>query len=155
MSTGSGSTGGSGAGYRVEVNNLRAFATQVRGLLNEFQSSADGTRTYNQSGVGPGAFGPFPEAQQLHQQYEQMRTVLRDVFNNLQDAVDETQRKADLTATNYEDQEHETSQTLKLSTDGWSTDIPPSPMTASQATCSPSAPRTQSSSGNGQTPSTW
>ncbi|MER8185465.1 hypothetical protein [Kitasatospora sp. NPDC094015] len=120
MSTGTGSTGGSGAGYRVEVDSLRAFAAQVRGLLGEFQTTADGTRVHGQSGVGGSAFGSFPEAQALHERYEQMRDGLRDVLNALYDAIDESQRKAELTAVNYEEQEHETSRTLRVGSDGWS-----------------------------------
>ncbi|MFJ1705737.1 hypothetical protein [Kitasatospora sp. NPDC088346] len=131
MSTGTGSTGGSGAGYRVEVDGLRAFATQVRGLLGEFQTTADGTRVHGQSGVGASAFGNFPEAQALHDRYEQMRDGLRDVLNALYDAIDEAQRKADLTAVNYEEQEHETSRTLKVGSDGWSVG---NPSTTSQVT---------------------
>ncbi|MGW2399796.1 hypothetical protein ACWCYY_24860 [Kitasatospora sp. NPDC001664] len=109
-----------GKGYRVEVDSLRAFATQVRGLLDEFQSRADGTRTHGQTGVARSAFGSFAEAQALHDQYENMRDGLRDVMNALQDAVDQAQRKADLTAANYEEQEAETVRGLKLNSDGWS-----------------------------------
>ncbi len=120
MSTGTGSSGGSGSGYRVEVDNLRAFAAQVRKLLQEFQEYADGTKAHGQSGIGANAFGTFAEAQALHAQYETMRDGLRDVMNQLQDAVDDAHRKAELTATNYEEHEHSTSQTLKLASDGWS-----------------------------------
>ncbi|MDH6577143.1 hypothetical protein [Kitasatospora sp. MAP5-34] len=128
MSTGSGSSGGSGAGYRVEVDSLRAFATQVRGLLSEFQASADGTRTHGLSGVAPTAFGTFAEAEALREKYDVMRDGLRDVLNALQEAIDESQKKADLTAANYEEQERETSRHLKLDADGWSVDSP-SPVT--------------------------
>ena len=124
MSTGSGSSGGSGAGYRVEVDSLRAFATQVRGLLDEFQTSADGTRTHGLSGVGATAFGTFAEAQTLNQKYEDMRDGLRDVLNALHDAIDEAQKRADLTASNYEEQEHESSRHIKVAADGWSVDGP-------------------------------
>ncbi|MFI5533489.1 hypothetical protein ACIA8O_33630 [Kitasatospora sp. NPDC051853] len=109
-----------GKGYRVEVDSLRAFATQVRGLLDEFQSRADGTRTHGQTGVAGTAFGTFAEANALREQYERTRDGLRDVLNLLQDAVDEAQRKADLTAANYEDQESETKRHLKVTSDGWS-----------------------------------
>jgi hypothetical protein len=109
-STGSGSPGGAGTGYRVEVANLRAFAGQVRGLLAEFQAN----------GVTRGSFGDFAEAKALHDQYDLMRDGLRDVLTALQEAVDEAQRKADLTATNYEEQEHRTAQRLKVGSDGWS-----------------------------------
>ncbi|MFJ8044902.1 hypothetical protein ACIRBX_30810 [Kitasatospora sp. NPDC096147] len=109
-----------GKGYRVEVDSLRAFAAQVRGLLDEFQSRADGTRTHGQTGVANTAFGSFAEANALREQYERTRDGLRDVLNMLQDAVDEAQRKADLTAANYEDQEAETSRHLKVNSDGWS-----------------------------------
>ncbi|MGK4581033.1 hypothetical protein [Kitasatospora sp. HPMI-4] len=120
MSTGTGSTGGAGAGYRVEVDNLRAFASQVRGLLGEFEASASGNRAHGQSGVGAGAFGNFAEAQALHAKYEYMRDGLRDVLNVIQDAIDDAQRKADLTANNYEEQEQETSRSLRVNSDGWS-----------------------------------
>ncbi|MFB7663722.1 hypothetical protein ACFC1R_07170 [Kitasatospora sp. NPDC056138] len=104
------------------MDSLRAFATQVRGLLGEFQASADGNRTHGQSGVGAGAFGNFAEAQALHTKYEEMRNGLRDVLNLLQDWIDEAQRKADLTASNYEEQEQETAHSLRVSGDGWSVD---------------------------------
>lgn len=132
MGTGTGSTGGAGAGYRVEIEQLRAFAAQVRGLLAEFQQQADGTRTHGQSGVGKSAFGTFAEATELHNRYVTMRDRLRDVLNQLQEAVDDAQRKAELTATNYEEQEHRTSQKLKvtLGEDGWSVANPSATSTA-------------------------
>lgn len=111
---------GSGAGYRVEVDSLRAFAGQVRGLLQEFESTADGATTHARSGIGRGSFGTFAEATAFHDQYERMRDGLRDVLNALQEAIDEVQRKADLTAASYEDQEHRTAQRLALASDGWS-----------------------------------
>lgn len=165
MSTGTGSSGGSGAGYRVEVDSLRAFASQVRKLLSEFQANADGTRTHGQSGVGRGAFGTFAEAQALHDKYENMRDGLRNVLNALQDAIDEAQRKADLTAANYEEQEHETSRHLKVDSDGWSVG---NPSTATQATYSnrlptraaspapsPKPPAGSAPAGGGEPQATW
>lgn len=165
MSTGSGSSGGSGAGYRVEVDGLRAFATQVRGLLSEFQASADGTRTHGQSGVGRGAFGTFAEAEALHDKYEAMRDGLRDVLNALQDAIDEAQRKADLTAANYEEQEHETYRHLTVASDGWSVANPSTttqvgygsavPRRAVSPAAAPKAPAGSSPAGSGDPQATW
>ncbi|MFF7636596.1 hypothetical protein ACFZB9_26110 [Kitasatospora sp. NPDC008050] len=119
-SSGSGSAGGAGSGYQVEVDGLRAFAGQVRGLLAEFQANADGPTTHAKTGVGGTSFGEFAEAKDLHNQYELMRDGLRDVLTALHEAIDDAQRKADLTATNYEEQEHQTAQQLKVSDDGWS-----------------------------------
>ncbi len=130
MSTGTGSSGGSGSGYRVEVENLRAFATQVRRLLEEFQQHADGTRTHGQSGIGRSAFGTFAEANELHKNYGTMSDSLRDVMNQLQEAVDDAHRKAELTAANYEEQEHGAAQKLKIDTDGWSVANPSATSTA-------------------------
>ncbi|MGW4646066.1 hypothetical protein [Kitasatospora sp. NPDC004289] len=152
-----------GKGYRVEVDSLRAFATQVRGLLDEFQSRADGTRTHGQTGVARSAFGSFPEAQALHQQYELTRDGLRDVLLLLQDAIDEAQRKADLTASNYEEQETETTRHLKLNTDGWSVGagnpaVPVSYTTTQRPITGPTPkPPTPSASpvGSGDPQSTW
>ncbi|GAA0667817.1 hypothetical protein GCM10010193_19460 [Kitasatospora atroaurantiaca] len=165
MSTGTGSSGGSGAGYRVEVDGLRAFASQVRGLLSEFQAAADGTRTHGQSGVGRSAFGTFAEAEALHDKYEAMRDGLRDVLNALQDAIDEAQRKADLTAANYEEQEHETSRHLKVSGDGWSVGNPSATTQAmysssattrpSSPTASPRPPAGSAPAGSGEPQPTW
>ncbi|AUY51580.1 hypothetical protein [Streptomyces sp. CB01881] len=124
MATGTGTTGGGGQGYRVEVEQLRAFAAQVRGLLAEFQHHADGTTAHGQSAVGKSALGTFAEATELHDRYQTMRDGLRDVLNQLQDAVDDAQKKAELTATNYEEQEHRTSGKLKLGDDGWSVASP-------------------------------
>ncbi|MDH6126657.1 hypothetical protein [Kitasatospora sp. GP82] len=164
MSTGSGSSGGSGAGYRVEVDGLRAFATQVRGLLSEFQTSADGTRTHGQSGVGRAAFGSFAEAEALHDKYEAMRDGLRDVLNALQDAIDEAQRKADLTAANYEEQEDETARHLKVGSDGWSVGNPSAAVTraaygsrtgTSGQAPSPKAPAGSAPAGSGDPQPTW
>ncbi|WP_457032787.1 hypothetical protein [Kitasatospora sp. P5_F3] len=160
MSTGN----GGGAGYRVEVDNLRAFASQVRGLLDEFQARADGSRTHGQSGVGRSAFGTFPEAQALFDKYEVMRDSLRDVMNMLQDAIDDAQRKADLTATNYEEQELETTRGLKLNADGWSVGSAATVTPVSYASSSPRPGGTQSSpkaptgvtpAGSGEPQSTW
>ncbi|MFB7474101.1 hypothetical protein [Kitasatospora sp. NPDC056184] len=117
---GTGSTGGSGRGYRVEVEQLRAFAAQVRLLLAEFQHHADGNATHGRSGIGPTSLGTFAEATDLHGRYQTMRDGLRDVLNQLQEAVDEAQKKAELTATNYEEQEQQTKSKLKLGDDGWS-----------------------------------
>ncbi|WP_035848826.1 hypothetical protein [Kitasatospora azatica] len=106
------------------MDNLRAFAGQVRGLLSEFQESADGPTTHTKSGVGRGSFGEFAEATALHDQYDMMRDGLRDVLTALHGAIDEAQRKADLTATNYEEQEQHTKQRLKVTSDGWSVASP-------------------------------
>ncbi|WP_406198928.1 hypothetical protein OH807_15625 [Kitasatospora sp. NBC_01560] len=127
---GTGSTGGAGSGYRVEVEQLRAFAAQVRGLLAEFQHHADGTATHGRSGVGTSAFGTFAEATDVHGRYQTMRDGLRDVLNQLQEAVDEAQKKAELTATNYEEQERRTAGKLKLGDDGWSVASPSATSTA-------------------------
>jgi hypothetical protein len=148
------------------VDGLRAFASQVRGLLSEFQASADGTRTHGQSGVGRTAFGTFAEAEALHEKYETMRDGLRDVLNALQDAIDEAQRKADLTAANYEEQEQETTRHLKVDSDGWSVAASPTTTTriaysnaamvrpASPA-ASPKAPAGSSPAGGGDPQPTW
>ncbi|MFE2724582.1 hypothetical protein [Kitasatospora sp. NPDC059327] len=130
MATGTGSTGGAGSGYRVEVEQLRAFAAQVRLLLAEFERHADGTRTHGQSAVGKNSFGTFAEATELHGRYQTMRDGLRDVLNQLQEAVDEAQKKAELTATNYQEQEHRTAGKLKLDGDGWSVAAPSATSTA-------------------------
>ncbi|MER7768186.1 hypothetical protein [Kitasatospora sp. NPDC096140] len=120
--TGTGSTGGAGQGYRVEIEQLRAFAGQVRLLLADFQKHADGTDTHGRSGVGKNAFGEFAEATEIHGRYSTMRDALRDVLNQLQEAVNEAQLNADLTATNYEEHDQHTAQKLKLKLngDGWS-----------------------------------
>ncbi|KQV11700.1 MULTISPECIES: hypothetical protein [unclassified Kitasatospora] len=160
MSTGN----GGGAGYRVEVDNLRAFASQVRGLLDEFQARADGSRTHGQSGVGRSAFGTFPEAQALFDKYEVMRDSLRDVMNYLQDTIDEAQRKADLTAGNYEEQETETTRGLKVNSDGWSvggTTIATQVGYSSSSSrpgvpqSSPNPPAGATPAGSGEPQSTW
>lgn len=155
MSTGTGSSGGSGSGYRVEVDNLKAFAAQVRRLLAEFEAYADGTKTHGQSAIGKNAFGTFAEAHDLHAQYEVMRDGLRDVMNQLQDAVNDAHRKAELTAVNYEEQEHATSQKLKLSSDGWSVANPSAASTTavtqtSTPPVSPTQPRTTAAGRPGQ-----
>ncbi|GAA1073057.1 hypothetical protein F4556_004596 [Kitasatospora gansuensis] len=157
MSTGN----GGGAGYRVEVDNLRAFASQVRGLLDEFQARADGSRTHGQSGVGRAAFGTFPEAQALFDKYEVMRDSLRGVMDFLQNAIDEAQRKADLTAANYEEQESETVHSLKVNSDGWSVGsatpaVYTSPASRSGARQpSPTAPAGATPVGSGEPQATW
>jgi hypothetical protein len=102
------------------VDSLRAFAGQVRGLLAEFQAHADPERAHAGSGIGRGSFGDFAEATALHNQYDQMRDALRDVLKALHDAIDEAQHRADLTAGNYEDQEHRTVRALTVDPDGWS-----------------------------------
>ncbi|WP_030059770.1 MULTISPECIES: hypothetical protein [Streptomyces] len=124
MGTGTGTTGGSGQGYRVEVEQLRTFAGQVRLMLADFQKHADGTNTHGRSGLGKNAFGTFAEATEIHGRYSTMRDALRDVLNQLQEAVDEAQQKAELTATNYEEQDQHTAGKLKLGGDGWSVDKP-------------------------------
>ncbi|WP_329564514.1 hypothetical protein [Kitasatospora sp. NBC_01266] len=123
-SSGPGTAGGAGSGYQVEVDSLRAFAGQVRGLLAEFQQSADGSTTHARTGVGSTSFGEFAEATALYDQYGLMRDGLRDVLTMLQEAIDDAQRKADLTASNYENQEHETARSLQVSSDGWSVGAP-------------------------------
>ncbi|MFG3055002.1 hypothetical protein ACGFZP_29185 [Kitasatospora sp. NPDC048239] len=114
----------------MEVGQLRAFAAQVRVLLAEFQQHADGTRTHGQSGIGKSAFGTFAEATDLHNRYGTMRDALRDTLNLLQEAVDDAQKKAELTATNYEEQEQHTAKKLKLGDDGWSVAAPSATSTA-------------------------
>ncbi|MFE4514764.1 hypothetical protein ACFRMQ_11315 [Kitasatospora sp. NPDC056783] len=119
-STGTGSTGGTGQGYRIEIEQLRTFAGQVRVLLADFQKHADGTDAHGRSGIGKSAFGTFAEATEIHGRYGTMRDALRDVLNQLQEAVNDAQLKADLTATNYEEQDQHTASKLKLGDDGWS-----------------------------------
>ncbi|GAA3054162.1 hypothetical protein GCM10020229_77320 [Kitasatospora albolonga] len=152
-----------GKGYRVEVDSLRAFATQVRGLLDEFQSRADGTRTHGQTGVANSAFGSFAEANALREKYEATRDGLRDVLGLLQDAIDDAQRKADLTASNYEEQESETARHLKVNSDGWSvgsgSTTRPASYHSPQSPSSGPTPRAQAPgatpTGSGGPQSTW
>ncbi|WP_354640734.1 hypothetical protein [Kitasatospora camelliae] len=151
MSTGTGSTGGSG--YRIEVESLRAFATQVRGLLKEFEDGAGGSKAYGQSGVARNAFGGFAEAEALYTKYEEMRDGLRAVLDAVHAAIDEAHHKADLTAANYEEQEDEASRGLKIGNDGWSVANPSAASraiygygAASTPTSKPSATQSTSSS---------
>lgn len=116
--------GSSGSGYQVEVDSLRAFAGQVRSLLADFQANADGPTAHAKSGIARGSLGDFVEATALHNQYDVMRDGLKDVLTALQQAIDEAQKKADLTASNYEEQEHQTSQSLQVTSDGWSVGSP-------------------------------
>ncbi|MFG2693798.1 hypothetical protein [Kitasatospora sp. NPDC048407] len=127
------STGGKG--FQVEVDSLRAFAAQVRGLLKEFEDGAGGAKVHGQTGLGPAAFGTFPEAEALHAKYGEMRDSLKMVLDQIQQAIDEAQQNADRTATNYEENEHDTSKHLKLASDGWST-VAPSSVTSTQRTTS-------------------
>ncbi|MFJ1794901.1 hypothetical protein [Kitasatospora griseola] len=125
------STGGKG--YQVEVDSLRAFATQVRGLLKEFEDGAGGAKVHGQTGLSATAFGSFPEAEALHAKYGEMRDSLKLVLDQIQQAIDEAQQNADRTATNYEEQEHNASKHLKLASDGWSTAVP-TPVVSTQRT---------------------
>ncbi len=138
------STGGKG--YQVEVESLRAFAAQVRGLLKEFEDGAGGAKVHGQTGLAGTAFGTFPEAEALHQKYGNMRDALRDVLGEIQQSIDEAQRNADRTATNYEEQEHDASKHLTLAGDGWST-VGPNSASSSPRTTS-AAPQTRPPAGN-------
>ncbi|MET8625390.1 hypothetical protein ABZW30_16850 [Kitasatospora sp. NPDC004669] len=120
MGAGTGSTGGNGQGYRVEVEQLRTFAGQVRLLLKTFEKDANGTSTHGLSGIGKDAFGTFAEATEIHGRYGTMRDALRDVLNQLQGAIDEAQKSAELTATNYEEHDQHVAKKLMLADDGWS-----------------------------------
>ncbi|MFF2077760.1 hypothetical protein ACFVXG_23755 [Kitasatospora sp. NPDC058162] len=124
MGTGTGSTGGANQGYRVEIEQLRTFAGQVRLLLKEFEKDANGNTAHGRTGLGKTAFGTFAEATEIHDRYGTMRDALRDVLNQLQQAVDQAQKKAELTATNYEEHDQHVSKKLKLSSDGWSVAAP-------------------------------
>ncbi|MFB7905509.1 hypothetical protein ACFC1T_03690 [Kitasatospora sp. NPDC056076] len=126
MGTGTGSTGGANQGYRVEIEQLRTFAGQVRLLLKEFEKDANGSTTHGRSGIGKTAFGTFAEATEIHGRYSTMRDALRDVLNQLQQAIDQAQKKAELTATNYEEQDQHVGTKLKLAGDGWSVSDPSS-----------------------------
>lgn len=117
---GTGSTGGAGQGYRVEIEQLRVFAGHVRVLLRDFEKYADGNAAHGSSGIGKNAFGTFAEATEIHGRYATMRDALRDVLNQLQQAMHEAGLKADLTATNYEEQDHHSASQLKLGDDNWS-----------------------------------
>ncbi|MFF3004461.1 hypothetical protein ACFVTF_16820 [Kitasatospora sp. NPDC057940] len=141
MATGTGTTGGAGRGYRVEVEQLRAFAAQVRLLLAEFQHHADGTGTHGRSGIGRTAFGTFAEATEIHNRYNTMRDGLRDVLDQLQQAVDEAQKNAELTATSYEEHDRHTAKKLELGDDGWSVANPSAGSKAAyERTVAPPAP---------------
>ncbi|MEU3573309.1 hypothetical protein AB0E96_33515 [Kitasatospora sp. NPDC036755] len=120
------------------MEQLRTFAGQVRLLLADFQKHADGTDTHGRSAIGKNAFGTFAEATEIHGRYGTMRDALRDVLNQLQEAVDEAQQKADLTAANYEEQDRHTATGLKLGDDGWSVAQPsPSSLTTAQQNRTP------------------
>ncbi|MEV4558967.1 hypothetical protein AB0K51_18530 [Kitasatospora sp. NPDC049285] len=125
------STGGNG--YRVEVDSLRAFAAQVRGLLKEFEDGAGGSKVHGMTSVGSSAFGNFAEAEALHAKYGEMRDTLKQVLDGLQAAIDEVQQRAERTATNYEEQEHGTVRQMKLDSDGWSVGGAPTLRTTSSA----------------------
>ncbi|MFE5582935.1 hypothetical protein [Kitasatospora sp. NPDC056531] len=120
MGSGTGSTGGNGQGYRVEIEQLRTFAGQVRLLLKAFEKDANGDSTHGLSGIGKDAFGTFAEATEIHDRYGTMRDALRDVLNQLQSAINDAQHHAELTATNYEEHDQHVATKLKLSDDGWS-----------------------------------
>lgn len=110
----------SGKGFQVEVDSLRAFAAQVRGLLKEFEEGAGSSKVYGSTGLGANAFGSFPEAQELHAKYSDMRVALSKVMADIQTAIDYAQQNAEHTATNYEEQEKATRQHMTLAHDGWS-----------------------------------
>ncbi|RKE19261.1 hypothetical protein [Streptomyces sp. TLI_171] len=110
----------SGKGFQVEVDSLRAFAAQVRGLLKEFDEGAGTAKVYGPTGIGTNAFGTFPEAQALHAKYTDMREALNRILFEIQDTIDQVQQNADHTATNYEEQERNTRQRMSLAHDGWS-----------------------------------
>ncbi|MEU5387481.1 MULTISPECIES: hypothetical protein [Kitasatospora] len=126
----------SGNGFQVEVDNLRAFAAQVRGLLSEYESGASTSAVYGPSGVSSAAFGSFPEAQELYQQYNVMRTELSALLNSIQDAIDAAQQNADHTAANYEEHEQDTRTRMTLSQDGWATTWSQSELDARQKAAS-------------------
>ncbi|KDN85399.1 hypothetical protein [Kitasatospora cheerisanensis] len=138
------STGGKG--YQVEVESLRAFAAQVRGLLKEFEDGAGGAKVHGQTGLAATAFGTFPEAEALHAKYGEMRDGLKRVLDQIQESIDEAQRNADRTAMNYEEQEHDASKHLRLASDGWST-VGPSSGTANVRTAA-AAPQAKPPTGN-------
>ncbi|BAJ28655.1 MULTISPECIES: hypothetical protein [Kitasatospora] len=108
-----------GNGFQIEVDNLRAFAAQVRRLLSEFEGSAGSSEVYGRSGISPAAFGDFPEAQALHAKYSLMRSELSSRLQMIQDAIDSVQQKADYTANNYDEQEQDTRKHVTLASDGW------------------------------------
>ncbi|MFI1519376.1 hypothetical protein [Kitasatospora cineracea] len=129
----------SGNGFQVEVDNLRAFAAQVRGLLSEYESGAGKSAVYGPSGVGSAAFGSFIEAQDLHAEYDTLRTRLGNLLADIQDAIDMVQRNADHTAANYEEHEQNTRKSMTLSSDGWTTTWSPSELDARKAGTTASA----------------
>ncbi|MFD8593937.1 hypothetical protein ACFV1L_02925 [Kitasatospora sp. NPDC059646] len=151
------STGGKG--YQVEVESLRAFAAQVRGLLKEFEDGAGGAKVHGQTGLAGTAFGTFPEAEALHAKYAEMRDSLKLVLDQIQQSIDEAQQNADRTATNYEEQEHDASKHLRLASDGWSTVGPTSgtsnPRTATAAPQAKPPTSNVSPAGSGEPRPQW
>ncbi|MFF4343386.1 hypothetical protein ACFY00_26075 [Kitasatospora sp. NPDC001540] len=131
----------SGNGFQVEVDNLRAFAAQVRGLLSEFESGAGKSTVYGASGVGSGAFGSFSEAQELSASYNMVRARLSTLLDQIQETIDVAQQNADHTAANYEQHEQDTSQRMTLAQDGWATTWSQSELNAQQTTAT--APQSQ------------
>ncbi|RAJ43125.1 hypothetical protein K353_02143 [Kitasatospora sp. SolWspMP-SS2h] len=132
----------SGKGFEVEVDSLRAFAAQVRGLLSEFESGAGTGAVYGPSGVGSAAFGSFAEAQGLYTQYDALRLRLSTLLADIQSAIDLAQRNADHTATNYEEHEQDTRKNMTLSKDGWTTTWSQSELDARKAGTTTSAQST-------------
>ncbi|GLW54925.1 hypothetical protein [Kitasatospora phosalacinea] len=131
----------SGNGFQVEVDNLRAFASQVRGLLSEFESGAGKSAVYGASGVGSGAFGSFGEAQELGAAYNRARVQLSGLLDQIQETIDVAQQNADHTAMNYEEHEQDTSKRMTMAQDGWTTTWSQSELNAQQA--SAKAPQSQ------------
>ncbi|GAA2091619.1 hypothetical protein GCM10009759_16520 [Kitasatospora saccharophila] len=111
----------SGNGFQVEVDNLRAFAAQVRGLLSEFESGASKSAVFGASGVASGAFGSFDEARELGRTYNYARVQLSALLDSIQETIDVAQQNADHTAANYEEHEQDTSKRLTMAQDGWDT----------------------------------
>ncbi|MFC8718100.1 hypothetical protein [Kitasatospora sp. NPDC057198] len=134
----------SGNGFQVEVDNLRAFAAQVRGLLSEFEGGAGKSAVFGPSGVGSGAFGSFDEAQQLNMSYNQVRIHLSGLLSRIQETIDVAQQNADHTASNYEEHEQDTSKRMTVAQDGWATTWSQAELNAQQT----SAPAPQGQSTN-------
>ncbi|MFD7732744.1 hypothetical protein ACFV6F_20435 [Kitasatospora phosalacinea] len=131
----------SGNGFQVEVDNLRAFASQVRGLLSEFESGAGKSAVYGASGVGSAAFGGFGEAQELSAAYNHARVQLSNLLAQIQETIDVAQQNADHTAMNYEEHEQDTSKRMTMAQDGWTTTWSQAELNAQQT--SASAPQSQ------------
>lgn len=90
--------------YKVDLSEIEGTITKLNGVLKDMSTAAASCQ--NKTFLPQGALGVnFGEATALYSAHEQMKTVLQDIVQHLQDVLDDFGQKTKKTHDAYSDAE--------------------------------------------------